>query len=371
MMPDSRAALTRERVRELDRVAIRDYGIPGVVLMENAGRACTEAALDMLAATERSRVLVLCGKGNNGGDGYVVARNLWNRGAGVRVIALGSISDMQAAENDAAVNLHIALKMEIPLRECTTADDVRVALGEGDAPDLIVDAMLGTGISGEVREPYRTAIEVINEMAVPVLAVDLPSGMDCDTGLPLGVAVRAERTVTFVAPKAGFDEPGASDYTGEVTVAEIGIPRDLLPSPATSAEDLEPQRPQRPQRKATAELTGQVIGCAINVHRALGPGLLESAYQQCLAHEFHRAGIPFGMKVPVPVTYEGLKLDCGYRLDFLVDGQLVVEVKSVQALGSTHRAQMLTYLRLTGIRLGLLINFNEVLLRKGIVRMAL
>lgn len=217
-------SLARDQVRELDRIAISEYGIPGVVLMENAGRACAEAALEMLGNRLGRRVLVVCGKGNNGGDGFVVARHLANGGADVRIVTVAPVADMLDQENDASVNLQIALKMDMPLRECGTPAQVRNALTEEGAWDLIVDAMLGTGISGEVREPYRTAIEAVNESACPVLAVDLPSGLDCDTGQPLGAAVRADRTVTFVARKAGFDAAGASDYTGKVAVAEISIP---------------------------------------------------------------------------------------------------------------------------------------------------
>lgn len=217
-------SLTRDQVRELDRIAIEEYGIPGVVLMENAGRACTEAAVEMLGVPSDRRVLVVCGKGNNGGDGFVVARDLANLGTGVRIITLVPKDDILEAGGDASVNLSIAINMDIPLQECADPPAVRDALTAAGDCGLVVDAMLGTGISGEVREPYGTAIDAVNDAGWPVLAVDLPSGLECDTGKPLGTAVKADRTVTFVARKAGFDAPGASAYTGEVTVAAIGIP---------------------------------------------------------------------------------------------------------------------------------------------------
>jgi GxxExxY protein len=119
------------------------------------------------------------------------------------------------------------------------------------------------------------------------------------------------------------------------------------------------------------EISNQIIGCAIEVHRALGPGLLESAYEQCLAHELARNDIEFQLQAPMPVIYKGLKLDCGYRLDLIVADSVVVELKSVEKLLPVHEAQILTYLKLSGMRLGLLINFNESLLKNGIKRFVL
>ena len=119
------------------------------------------------------------------------------------------------------------------------------------------------------------------------------------------------------------------------------------------------------------ELSNRVIGCAIEVHRALGPGLLESAYERCLAQEFSLAGIPFKTQWPLPVEYKGLNLDCGYRADFLVDEALIVELKSVDKILGIHEAQMLTYMKLARVRVGLLINFNVPVLKKGIRRFVL
>ena len=119
------------------------------------------------------------------------------------------------------------------------------------------------------------------------------------------------------------------------------------------------------------ELSNKVIGFAIEVHRNIGPGLLESAYQQCLAHELHIAGIPFAIEHPLPVNYKNIKLDCGYRADFVVDNNLIIELKSVDSLAPIHEAQLLTYMKLAGVSVGLLINFNMVYLRDGIKRMVL
>ncbi len=118
-------------------------------------------------------------------------------------------------------------------------------------------------------------------------------------------------------------------------------------------------------------LTHQVIGCAIEVHRGLGPGLLESAYEHCLAHELHNKGIPFEQQVPMPVTYNGTRLDCGYRIDILVNRCLILELKATEKLTATHEAQLLTYMKLSKMRKGLLINFNVSQLIKGIKRFVL
>jgi GxxExxY protein len=118
-------------------------------------------------------------------------------------------------------------------------------------------------------------------------------------------------------------------------------------------------------------LTGKVIGAAIEVHRALGPGLLESAYEECLCHELNLSGLGFQRQVPLPVVYKGVRLDCGYRLDVVVEGRVLVELKTVERLLPIHEAQLLTYLRLAQIQTGLLLNFNVPVLRGGIRRMVL
>jgi len=119
------------------------------------------------------------------------------------------------------------------------------------------------------------------------------------------------------------------------------------------------------------ELSNRVIGCALEVHRTLGPGLLESTYEQCLAHELSLAGISFKLQCPLPVKYKGIKLDCGYRIDLLVNDELIVELKSVDQIMGIHQAQLLTYMKLFGAKVGLLINFNVEILKTGIKRFVL
>lgn len=131
------------------------------------------------------------------------------------------------------------------------------------------------------------------------------------------------------------------------------------------------ERPATRIELVEAELTGEIIGAAVSVHRELGPGLLESAYQACMCHELSLRGLSFRSQVELPVEYKGVRLDCGYRIDIVVDNRVIVELKSVEGLSAIHQSQLLTYLRLSRIRVGLLINFNVPVLRKGILRRVL
>ena len=119
------------------------------------------------------------------------------------------------------------------------------------------------------------------------------------------------------------------------------------------------------------ELSHRVIGCALEVHKHLGPGLLESTYEQCLAHELKQAGVPFQLQHPVPVSYKGIRLDCGYRVDLLIDGRIILELKSVDKMLAIHEAQLLTYMKLAHIPVGFLMNFNVKYLKDGMKRMVL
>lgn len=211
--------LDRESVRAVDRAAVEEYGIPGIVLMENAARGLADQALRMLpeAPTSRPTALIVCGSGNNGGDGYALGRHLHNVSVNVILVQLVE----PRAGTDAAINRGICLKMGV--REVSLDD-----LGSHADADLIVDAILGTGLDRPVRGPAAQAIEWINSASRPVLAVDVPSGLDCDTGEPLGTAVRADCTVTFVARKPGLITAAAKEYVGKVVVADIGAPIELV-----------------------------------------------------------------------------------------------------------------------------------------------
>ena len=214
--------MTRQQVREIDRRAIDEYGLPGIVLMENAGRGTAE----LLIRLGIHRDVVICaGRGNNGGDGFVIARHLENHGHKVRVLVF---VDPQALRGDAAINYRVLVAGGTPMQvfSGTPAEEELASALQGAG--WIVDALLGTGMQGTVREPFATAIAAINSGGTSVLAVDLPSGLDCDIGEPLGCCVRADHTATFVAPKRGFDNPASRQWTGTVHVIDIGAPRLLL-----------------------------------------------------------------------------------------------------------------------------------------------
>jgi NAD(P)H-hydrate epimerase len=211
--------MTREQVRAFDQNAINVLKIPGVVLMENAGLACAQMALSMLPSQDTAEVCIFCGPGNNGGDGYVIGRHLLNHGLRVRMVIVGDIAKVCG---DALIHLVILKQLHVPIETLPHGGLTDLVMPE--SCDLIIDALLGTGLEGPLKPPYRDLIEAINRAGIPILAVDIPSGLDCDTGVPLGdTAIKADQTVTFVAVKVGFQNPDAAQYTGRVTVASIGI----------------------------------------------------------------------------------------------------------------------------------------------------
>lgn len=230
--------LSQIEIREVDRTAIDLFGLPGVVLMENAGRGCAEVVARHWVP---GRVVICCGKGNNGGDGYVLARHLENRGWRVQVRLACPLDEVRG---DAAVFLKVIGLAGLDCQSIDVADStawsrLKTELREAD---VIVDALLGTGLSGSVRSPYLEWIQAINESERPVLAVDLPSGMDCNTGKPLGACVKATRTATMVAPKLGFENVAAAQWTGSIETVDIGIPQMLRQALERSA----PQRVSQP-----------------------------------------------------------------------------------------------------------------------------
>ena len=154
-------ALTREEMRELDRKAIEEYKIPGIVLMENAGRNVAEEILKMLDDPQQAKVAILCGKGNNGGDGFVVARHLYNHSISVDVFIVARVSDI-LKDGDTGTNLQILLNMKIPVKEILDIPGINSILKELNGYNILVDALFGTGLSGNVREPFKTLIHSVN-----------------------------------------------------------------------------------------------------------------------------------------------------------------------------------------------------------------
>ena len=213
--------LTREQAVQIDRCATTNFGMSGLVLMENAGRGVS----DLLCALQvSSPIVVCCGKGNNAGDGYVIARHLLARNYDVRVL---NWEPPEKIIGDARTNYLILRAMNAPIvehREGSSNEFFRIL---SDAC-WIVDALLGTGCKGAPRAPIKQAIEAINQATANTLAVDLPSGLDCDTGATPGAAVRADHTCTFLAAKPGLIAPAGKSYVGKLHVADLGIPASVI-----------------------------------------------------------------------------------------------------------------------------------------------
>lgn len=216
---------TAEQMQELDRKAIGVFGIPGIVLMENAGRGATEILCSAFPDVHRKEIAIVAGKGNNGGDGFVMGRHLLNRGLSVRVFLL---SHPEALKGDARTNFEIFSRMQGEVLFFSGSDHIEKLKKNLEAADILVDAIFGTGLNSEVRGFYRDVIEHLNHLGKPIVAVDIPSGLDANTGKPLGTAIRAFLTVTFGLPKVGHLIAPGPDYTGELRIVDIGLPGSLV-----------------------------------------------------------------------------------------------------------------------------------------------
>ncbi|MCY2961733.1 MAG: NAD(P)H-hydrate epimerase [Planctomycetota bacterium] len=239
--------LTCAQVRELDRLAIEELGLPGVVLMENAGAGAARLALSGLEPARARRVEIVCGPGNNGGDGWVVARHLANADCAVHVASCVAIEDLRG---DAAIHARVARGMGIEITFLSDGDALARSTERWARADLVVDALLGTGARGAPRGLLGAAIAAIEALPILgrpgpgvsgagpsgsadrgrpwILALDVPSGLDADSGARAGACVRADDTATFAAEKIGFAAPGAAAWLGRVHVVDLGVPRALF-----------------------------------------------------------------------------------------------------------------------------------------------
>jgi hydroxyethylthiazole kinase-like uncharacterized protein yjeF len=257
-----RKTITREQARAIDRRAIEEFGVPALLLMENAARACADEAerilridgvsramarlrmpgskddiprnVDELARWKdklhkaESPVVVLCGPGNNGGDGLAIARTLINRGHPTHVYYVGASNVLDKASEEVLTHARLLRDLGSKIHELKTSVQRKEAWPVFKEAPIIIDALFGTGLTRTIEDPFRAVIEAANDVDVPKLAVDIPSGLDADTGNVLGVCIRAEATVTFMAEKPGFQLGAGPTFCGQITVAEIGIPRALL-----------------------------------------------------------------------------------------------------------------------------------------------
>lgn len=213
-----KSIVTAKQIASMDRYAIDDLEIPGIILMENAGRGIVDIALSLLGRPEQKRVHIYCGPGNNGGDGYVVARHLSNKGADVRVFILAR---QEKIKGDALINLEILLKMEQDVSFIEKNPQV-------EKPDLIVDAMLGTGVAGSLRGLFAEVAEFINLQNVPVLSVDIPTGVNADTGAVEGPAIKATATATMALLKRGLVFSPGREHAGQVLIVDISMPSAVV-----------------------------------------------------------------------------------------------------------------------------------------------
>ncbi len=239
---------TADQMRAFDRIAMRTCGIPGLVLMENAGRAFVDELEKRTGYLAGKSIIVVCGKGNNGGDGYVIARHLINRKASVRVILLHNRREVQG---DAKTNLDILFKMrQEPALQIIELKGIR-GLASLQSADMIVDAIFGTGFSGKAKGIQQKAIEWINGQKRFVASVDIASGVNTSTGRVENYAVRAQSTVTMGLAKVGHFVGMGREHSGDVTIADISIPRSILRPDArqiyrVTGEDVAQALPKRP-----------------------------------------------------------------------------------------------------------------------------
>ena len=219
-------ALSRAKVREVDAVAMDEYSLPGIVLMENAGRNASEAIVRLFDSISDQNVVVVVGPGNNGGDGLVIARYLELAGAKVRVVLA---SPPQRFRGDSLTNLEIINRSGI--NQVCLAGAVAVQWQNALlSATCLIDAILGTGATDAARGDSKVAIEsILGRMKIDprprVISIDVPSGFDCDRGVPCGPCVCANETLTFVASKQGFKTNGAEIYTGRIQIVDIGVPQ--------------------------------------------------------------------------------------------------------------------------------------------------
>ena len=236
--------VTTRKMQELDRIAIEQYKIPSLLLMENAGRGIAELGVEVLSSPnvfvgdpdfgfplktcgndrKKHKILVVCGKGNNGGDGFVAARHLSNKGFPVQVVLIGKSHDLKS---DPKINFMILKNIKVPVLELSrqSFNKFRTLIRQSS---LVIDAIFGIGLSRNVDGLFREAISEINRSKKPVLAIDVPSGINSDTGEVMGAAVRAQMTGTLAALKAGLVKTKGPKHAGTIKVLDISIPRRLL-----------------------------------------------------------------------------------------------------------------------------------------------
>ncbi len=331
--------VTAGEMKALDMATIKDYRISGLVLMENAGRQVVEVIKGVLGDVRGKVVTIFIGKGNNGGDGLVAARHLLNIGTEVKVLSLFNADEIGG---DAGMNLEIWRKMEQKIYYLHQGDAINIVKLVLMNTELIVDAIYGTGFRGKISEKTGRVIEVLNDSGKPIVAVDIPSGLEADTGRVNGPCIRADHTVTFGLPKLGlFLEPGA-DYAGQLTVADISIPSILVERTAPrryliTSELVREWLPSRPSSAhkgsfgrvlivaGSRGMTGAACLAGEGALRA-GAGLVTVAVPETL-HDIMESKLTEVMTVPLPDTGKGtLSKGARQRILSLLKGMDVLAI---------------------------------------------
>jgi NAD(P)H-hydrate epimerase len=307
-------AVTGEQIRDLDQRTIA-AGTPGEELMERAGYAVAKAAAEFLKKGDARSVLLFAGKGNNGGDAIVAARHLAGAGCHPTLILLCQREELQG---DPLLHFQ-RLVSGVDVFEMPGVKQMQEIAAEA-GPAVVVDGLLGTGLKSDVREPYASAIRFINQLQLPVVAIDIPSGIDSDTGAARGVCMRADVTVTMGLPKIGLLQPAAADYVGRIEVADIGFPRQFVEEVQTAVDLLVAAdvKPLLPRRRPTAHkgdfghllivagsegYTGAPVLCAHAAARA-GAGLVTLAVPRAI-YSIVAANCPPEI-MPQPLQFEQL-----------------------------------------------------------------
>ncbi|NVN89372.1 MAG: NAD(P)H-hydrate dehydratase [Desulfuromonadales bacterium] len=307
--------VTSHTMQDIDKQAINEFGISSLELMENAGRSCTDIIIGEFGHTGHKRVLILSGKGNNGGDGHVIARQLSQKGWNVKVLVL---AERDQIKGDAAFNLE-QLPQEL-VSFCPQLGQLS-GLHRTDIiqADLIVDALLGTGLSNDIAGAYQEAVELINSSGRPVLAVDIPSGIHGTTGRILGCAVRADITVTFAFAKLGHVLYPGAEHIGRLIVTDIGIPPTLMESapgydflnelgmrPLLRRRDRQGHKGDFGHCLFIAGSTGKTGAAALCANAAVraGSGLVTLAVPESLHHILEMKTTE-AMTVPLPDSVSG------------------------------------------------------------------
>jgi ADP-dependent NAD(P)H-hydrate dehydratase / NAD(P)H-hydrate epimerase len=310
--------VTASEMQQIDRRTIEEFGIPGMVLMENAGRGATHFLLEQFPDLKNQRIGVLSGRGNNGGDGFVIARYLKQKGLAVSVYLL---ADSGKVQGDAAANLRFLKPLSIPLVELPDAASFSRLKSELTGLDVWVDALLGTGLKSDVKGYFKTVIEFINELNKPVFAVDIPSGLNSDTGHACGACIRARATATFAFAKIGHMVYPGADLTGALEIVDIGIPPPIVEAvrpkqfllTARRIRSYFKPRPPDAHKGRTGHLlviagsTGKTGAAAMTCHSALraGAGLVTLGIAESL-NPILEAGMLEAMTAPLPESRAGI-----------------------------------------------------------------